>query len=130
MRAARVTYARPNTADRLSRCPSMTYSSWSLVETPTFLADVDEYWNEDERLAFFEWLANNRDAGVLIPGSGGCRKVRWSRPGMGKRSGVRVIYLNRPKRREIWLLLVYAKSAADGIPAHVLKAIRNEIDDD
>jgi hypothetical protein len=40
-----------------------------------------------------------------------------------------VVYFNRPKRREIWLLMIYAKSDAANIPPHLLKAIRTEIQD-
>jgi hypothetical protein len=40
-----------------------------------------------ERISFINWLASNPEAGDVIPGSGGCRKVRWSRAGMGKRGG-------------------------------------------
>ena len=42
------------------------------------------------------------DAGDVIQGSGGCPKVRWSREGKGKRSGVRVIYYNRLTNGKIW----------------------------
>ncbi|OQW94205.1 MAG: transcriptional regulator, partial [Beggiatoa sp. IS2] len=64
----------------------------------------------------------------VIPGSGGVRKVRWSRKGSGKRGGVRVIYYNRLTNGEIWLLLIYAKSEQENIPAHILKAIKTEIE--
>jgi len=57
------------------------------------------------------------------------RKVRWSRSGSGKRGGVRIIYFNQLTRGEIWLLLIYAKSAREDIPVHVLSAIREEIED-
>jgi len=67
--------------------------------------------------------------GDVIPASGGIRKVRWSRSGRGKRGGVRVIYFNRLTNGEIWLLLIYSKSARENIPAHVLRAIREEIED-
>jgi hypothetical protein len=50
-----------------------------IAETPPFAAAADRLWSEDERLAFFDWLAANPEAGDVIPGSGGCRKVRWSR---------------------------------------------------
>lgn len=99
-----------------------------IVETPTFAAAADKLWSEDERLAFFAWLAANPQAGDVIRNSGGCRKVRWSRPGMGKRGGVRVIYFTRPADQEIWMLLAYAKSVQDDIPVHLLKAIRKEIE--
>ncbi len=65
----------------------------------------------------------------VIPGTGGIRKVRWSRTGSGKRGGVRVIYYNRLANGEIWLLLIYAKSARENIPAHLLRAIKEEIED-
>jgi DNA-binding transcriptional regulator YiaG len=86
---------------------------FTFAETPTFAADADKLWTEEERLEFFVWLASHPDAGDVIPGSGGCRKVRWSRPGMGKRGGVRVIYFLRKSEQEIWLLLIYAKSVKD-----------------
>ena len=101
---------------------------YSLAETPTFVADADKLWSEDERLEFLAWLAANPDAGDVIPESGGCRKVRWSRAGTGKRGGVRVVYFTRLSAGEIWLLLVYAKSMRDNIPGHILKAVRKEIE--
>ena len=75
----------------------MTYTStmYTCAETPTFAADADKLWNEDERLEFFVWLAGNPEVGDVIPESGGCRKVRWSRAGTGKRGGVRVIIFLR-----------------------------------
>ena len=100
-----------------------------IAETPTFAAEADRLWSEDERLAFFSWLAANPEAGDVIPGSGGCRKVRWSRQGSGKRGGVRVIYFTRLASSEIWLLLVYSKAVRDNIPPHLLKAIRKELED-
>lgn len=103
---------------------------YSIIETPTFKAEADRLWTEDERLEFCAWLAAEPEVGNVIPGSGGCRKVRWSRRGAGKRGGVRVIYFNRLAIGEIWLLLVYPKSKTDSIPAHLLKAIREAIEND
>jgi hypothetical protein len=101
---------------------------YTFAETPSFAAEADKLWSEEERLEFFTWLGANPEAGVVIPESGGCRKVRWSRPGTGKRGGVRVIYFIRLPSAEIWLLLVYAKSERDNIPGHLLKAVRKEIE--
>jgi hypothetical protein len=39
----------------------------------------------------FDMCPREPEAGVVIPGSDGCRKLRWSRPGMGKQGGARVI---------------------------------------
>jgi hypothetical protein len=101
---------------------------YTLVETPTFVAEADRLWSEEERLEFFTWLAANPEAGAVIPGSGGCRKVRWSLRNTGKRGEVRVIYVLQLSEGEIWLLLVYAKSVKDDIPRKILKAIREEIE--
>ena len=101
----------------------------TVVETPTFTRLAADYWSEEERDEFTAWIACNPEAGEVIRGSGGCRKVRWARKGMGKRGGVRVIYFNRLSEGEIWLLLIYAKSAQENIPAHTLRAIKAEIED-
>lgn len=101
---------------------------YTVAETGMFSRYADDYWSELERGEFAAWIAHNPDAGDLIPGSGGCRKVRWSRPGMGKRGGVRVIYYPALREQKIWLLLIYAKGVRDTIPAHVIRAIRDEIE--
>ena len=103
---------------------------FTIIETPTFSADAQDLWSEEERGAFCAWIAANPDAGVVIPGSGGCRKVRWARSGIGKRGGVRVIYFNRLADGHIWLLVMYAKAVQGNIPARVLKAIREAIEHD
>ena len=103
---------------------------FTVVETPTFVSDALELWSEEERGAFCAWIATNHDAGEVIPGSGGCRKVRWSRAGSGKRGGVRVIYFTRLASGEIWLLVIYAKNVRGNIPAHILKAIREALEND
>ena len=103
---------------------------YTIIETPTFAADARDLWSEDERGAFCAWIAGNPEAGAVIPGSGGCRKVRWARSGTGKRGGVRVIYFTRLANGEIWLLVMYAKSVRGSIPAHILKSIREELEND
>jgi hypothetical protein len=65
-----------------------------------------------------------------VKDSGGCRKVRWKRAGSGKSGGVRVIYFNRFAKGEIWLLTMYAKAVQESIPAHLLKAIKEEIENE
>ena len=108
----------------------MTYIDrmYTVIEIPSFVADADEIWSTEERGAFCAWLAANPEAGDVISGSGGCRKVRWSQQGTGKRGGVRVIYFTRLASGEIWLLVMYSKSVRGNIPAHILKAIREEIE--
>ena len=89
-----------------------------------------DYWSEDERGKFAAWLALNPEAGDVVPGSGGVRKVRWSSDGQGKRGGVRVIYYNQIGKDLIWLLTIYAKSHQKNAPSHILKALKEELIDD
>ena len=103
---------------------------YTVIETPLFTSMAKDIWREDERASFCVWLAKNPEAGDVIPGSGGCRKVRWMSQGFGKRGGVRVIYFNKLSAGVIYLLIVYAKSVQDNIPAHILKAIKEELEDD
>jgi hypothetical protein len=86
-----------------------------------------DYWSEDERAEFAVFIATNPDAGAVIPGSGGCRKIRWMRSGAGKRGGVRVIYTAKLARNAVVLLLIYSKSAQENIPANVLRQIAAEM---
>ena len=74
------------------------------------------------------FTSQNPTSGAVISGSGGLRKIRWSRPGVGKSGGVRVIYNNQLERDEIWLLTLYAKSERSTIPAHELNLIREAIE--
>lgn len=101
----------------------------TIVESPLFSRLWPDYWTEEERGEFSAFVAGRPDAGDLIRGSGGCRKIRWSRPGTGKRGGVRVVYTTRLVAGEIVLLVMYAKSARENIPAHVLKKIAEEMSD-
>jgi hypothetical protein len=102
---------------------------FTVIETPTFVRLANDCWNDEDRSRFISFIAGSPDAGDVVPGSGGVRKVRWATAGRGKRGGVRVIYFNRLANGEIWLLLVYGKSVRDNIPAHVLCQIKEEIED-
>lgn len=100
----------------------------TFVETKLFTKLVREYFSDDEYAALQQALVSNPEAGDVIPGSGGVRKLRWSVAGRGKRGGVRVIYYLRTRQGQVWLLTLYAKNVVESIPAHVLRKIREEID--
>ena len=50
----------------------------SFIETRLFTRLVATYLNDDEYRALQEELARNPDAGPVVPGSGGVRKIRWA----------------------------------------------------
>ena len=95
----------------------------TVAETDVFIKYAADIWNDLERNEFISWIAANPEAGDLIPGSGGCRKVRWSRQGTGKRGGTRVIYF-LAQQATIWLLIAYTKSKFDNLPAAFLAKLK------
>ena len=99
----------------------------TVAETEIFIKYAAGIWTDDERNEFIAWVASNPEAGDLIPGSGGCRKPRWSRPGTGKRGGARVIYFLH-QDSTIWLLIAYAKAKFDDLPASFLAKLKREVE--
>lgn len=128
LRGARISFAQ-GSRESMDRHTSATYSPavLTVAETEIFKARAAAIWAEDERIEFCAWIAANPNAGDVIPGSGGCRKVRWQASGRGKRGGARVIYFNRPDEGKVWLLTIYAKAVRGNIPAHLLKAIKEAL---
>jgi hypothetical protein len=83
---------------------------FTVIETPTFQKQVAGVWTESERLEFIAYIAANPEAGDVIPGAEGARKVRWSVAGKGKRGGARVVYFNLTADEVVLLVAVYAKA--------------------
>lgn len=100
----------------------------TFVETRLFSRLVHEYLADDEYLELQRLLIAMPQAGDVIPGSGGVRKLRWQATGRGKRGGLRVVYYLRSREGQIWMLTIYAKNEAENISAGVLKKIKEEID--
>jgi hypothetical protein len=102
---------------------------FTVVETTLFQKQWPHYWTEEDRGEFAAYVASTPDAGVVVPGSGGIRKVRWKRSGSGKSGGVRVIYFARNEAEEVVLLTLYAKSELDNLTGPELKEIRRALED-
>ncbi len=73
----------------------------TVVETERFLADAGSLMADAEREELVAFLGANPEHGLIIPGTGGVRNIRWALAGRGKRGGARVIY---------YLLTAYAKN--------------------
>jgi mRNA-degrading endonuclease RelE of RelBE toxin-antitoxin system len=86
-------------------------------ETDIFTRDVTRLLTHDEYAQLQGVLLVQPDAGDLIPGTSGLRKLRWSekRRGKGKRGGVRVIYYWQASSSIIYMLLVYSKGGQEDL---------------
>lgn len=82
------------------------------LETPSFTRMLVEYLDDEEYVQLQRTLNDRPAAGVVVPGSGGVRKLRWGLSGRGKRGGLRVLYY-----------VVHAN-----VPAHVLNELRKEFE--
>ena len=80
------------------------------------------------RITAINWIAANPEAGDVIRGSGGCRKVRWTSAGQGKRGDARIIYFNA-NTETIWLLIVYKKAKFDNLPTSFLAELKQGVED-
>ena len=93
------------------------------IESSIFERVLPAYLDDDEYSELQQYLIQNPEAGEVVPGSGGLRKVRWARSGAGKRGGLRIIYFVRYRANEFWMLTLYAKAKRENIPAHILKQL-------
>ncbi len=96
----------------------------SVAETSLFVRQAAAVWDDAERESFVNFLARHPKAGDVIPDTGGVRKLRWGRPGMGKRGGVRVIYFYHDENQPLYLLMVYAKARREDMTADEKKIAR------
>ncbi len=94
------------------------------VETPLFTQMVLALWSDEELAAFQQFLIAHPEAGDLLVGTGGVRKVRWKMPGRGKRGGARVIYFWAKARGQILLLLIYTKARQEDLSPSQKEAVR------
>jgi hypothetical protein len=87
----------------------------TVVETPGYLKAAEDLFSQAERDRIVAMVAANPECGEVIPGTGGFRKVRVARGGMGKRGGARVIYILRGDVFPIFLVAVYAKNEKENL---------------
>ena len=85
------------------------------IESPIFTADVRELLSDEDYAALQVHLMGHPEAGDLIRGTGGLRKVRWTTQGRGKRGGTRVIYFHVAARGHIRMILIYRKGIKDDL---------------
>ena len=100
----------------------------TVAETPVFIRDASGIWSDAERQAFINFIAADPEAEGIIRGGGGCRKVRWSRGGIGKQGGSRIFHFPADDAT-IRLLIAYTKAKFDNLPTAFLEQLRKGAQD-
>ena len=100
------------------------------IESSVFDRVRSHYLADDEYSELQQFMMQRPEAGAMVRGSGGVRKLRWRRESAGKRGGLRVIYFVRYQPNEFWMLTLYAKAKQENAPAHILKRLKEAFEHD
>ena len=100
------------------------------IESAAFDRSRPHYLGDDEYGELQQFMMLNPEAGAVVPGSGGVRKLRWRREGGGKRGGLRVIYYVRSEPNQFWMLMLYAKAKQENAPAHILRRLKEAFENE
>jgi hypothetical protein len=100
----------------------------TVLETAPFIRAAADCLSDEQRQAFIDYIARKPEAGDLIQGTGGARKVRWARDGGGKSGGVRTIYYYHDEDVPLILLTVYPKNVKDNLTPSEKSAIKTAIE--
>lgn len=101
----------------------------TFTEHPVFTRRITEFITDEEYREFQAYLAANPEAGDVIPGLGGLRKIRLALPGRGKRGGARVLYLLFVSAETVFLLHVFVKGEFEDLPPDKRRVIRRLVDE-
>ena len=101
----------------------------TVIEIDSFIRSaVMAGMSDDERGTLVDYLARNPGLGDLVKETGGLRKLRWARPGEGKRGGYRAIYYYYDEDAPIFAFLVYGKNQQSDLSAAARKAAAKKVE--
>lgn len=93
------------------------------VELTPFIAFREAHWTDEDLRALQNHLFTSPDAGDVMRGGAGLRKIRWSSQGRGKRGGARVIYYWHPPGDRVYLIYAYLKSEREDLTRDQVKLL-------
>jgi len=98
-----------------------------IIENHYFTRRIREFLSDDEYNVLQQTLIVNPEAGAVIPGGGGLRKLRWAVQGRGKSGGLRIIYYWYTKSDRIYLLYVYKKTDQEDLTREQIALFKDYI---
>ncbi|OGT44855.1 MAG: hypothetical protein A3E82_06235 [Gammaproteobacteria bacterium RIFCSPHIGHO2_12_FULL_38_11] len=94
------------------------------IETTFFTKYLPSYLTDDEYSELQDFLMQKPDAGALIKGTGGLRKLRWPSDNKGKRGGVRIIYYWQTKLDQFYMMTIYGKNEMSDLSSDDKKELK------
>lgn len=101
----------------------------TVVETPSYLALARKLFSERDRENIVAMVAEDPEVCDVMSGTGGFRKVRVAREGMGKSGGARVVYIWRDERFPLFLITVFPKNRKANLTKAERNALKKRADD-
>lgn len=101
-----------------------------IIETPIFTRQLLATLSDDEYRELQKSLLGHPEAGKVISGSGGLRKLRWAFDGRGKRGGVRLIYYWFSAQGSLLLLFIYPKNVQDDLTPDQLRQLKRIVEEE
>ena len=101
----------------------------TIAQTKGFENQASQIFTPEELIDFINHLAYNPDEGMVIPGTGGIRKIRWAAKNKGKSHAARVIYYFRDLNMPLYLLTIYSKGEKIDLTASEKKKMERYVDE-
>lgn len=99
------------------------------IETPVFTALLPDYLSDESYSALQQALLLRPDAGQIIPGGRGLRKLRWRTEQGGKRGGLRVIYYWYAAGEAAYMLYIYRKNEQEDLTPKQVKVLSRLVEE-
>ena len=99
-----------------------------IIETSVFTKIIQSLMHDEEYRLFQSHLVEVPDAGEIIQGSGGLRKVHWRLEGRGKRGGARIIYYWGTGQNQLFMLYAYAKNEQEDLTKEQLSVLKKLVE--
>jgi len=99
------------------------------VELPAFERHRQAYLDDDGFRDLQSLLIREPEAGEVMPGTGGLRKLRFphARRGKGKRGGLRIIYYWWDGGMPIWLFTLFGKDEMSDLAPQERRVLKEMI---
>lgn len=101
-----------------------------VIQTTVFEKVIGRFISDEEYRHLEATIVQYPEKGDIIPGSGGIRKLRWKRQGLGRRGGLRIIYYWITEDYQILMLYAYPKSQQEDLTKDQVKELKKLVQEE